>query len=130
MKIIIPDKPIPKMSPRHSRKGFTYNPQKKLMDSLKLLIKGQWKAPPLEGAVMLEVTLYMPIPKSTSKKRTQELLGAYHVKRPDRSNLMKMLEDCMTGIVYKDDSQICDGPTKKIYGDPPRTEINIIDLTV
>jgi len=39
-------------------------------------------------------------------KRKKFLDGQPHVLRPDGDNLEKFLNDCMSGVVFKDDSQI------------------------
>lgn len=49
--------------------------------------------------------------------------------RIDIDNLMKLPIDAMTGICWKDDSEIVEIFGKKVFGDPrPRTEINIFQL--
>ena len=64
---------------------------------------------PRNKAVILDITFVF---KSTVKYKH----GCYHINRPDRDNLEKAVQDAMTGIVYADDSQVCDGRIKKVYG--------------
>ena len=103
----------------------------------------------IEGAVILYVVFWMPIPKGTSKKKIDEMRlysfdtlsprdvalnvngvayphPAHHIKRPDYDNLVKMVKDSLTGVYWKDDSQVQGGGTFKIYSHKPRTEIEII----
>ena len=104
---------------------------------------------PIEGAVILYVVFWMPIPKGTSQKKIKEMNmcafddlsprdvamnvnavayphPAHHIKRPDYDNLVKMVKDSLTGVYWKDDSQVQGGGTFKIYSHRPRTEIEII----
>ena len=125
IKITIDGKPTPKKAVKQGRYN-AYNSQKSFMDGLRWRIKEQYKGKLLTGGVSINVTYFMPIPKSTPKKELPELF--WHIKRPDTDNLTKMIKDCMSGIVYKDDSQVCDSHYKKIYSDNPRTVINIEEL--
>ena len=36
-------------------------------------------------------------------------------KKPDADNIAKVVSDALNGIVYEDDSQICDLNVKKLY---------------
>lgn len=49
-------------------------------------------------------------------------------KRPDRGNLLKFYEDCLTGIVWVDDSQVVDGAVRKIFAEVPRTVIRVLPI--
>lgn len=52
----------------------------------------------------------------------------HHVKRPDTSNLTKLCEDSLTGIVFEDDSQVVEIQAKKLYGEKEKTLIMIESL--
>ena len=83
---------------------------------------------PFVGAIMLECKFYMRIPKSWSKKKKAvartDLMP--HVKNPDFSNLIKNVEDALTGVYYMDDRQIfCYGDSGKFYSEKPRVEITV-----
>ena len=45
--------------------------------------------------------------------------------RPDRTNIGKLYEDALNGIVIVDDSQIVEGSVGKWYCERPRVEIFI-----
>lgn len=88
-------------------------------------------AEPMEGALHMQVIAYLPIPKSFGKKKRLEAMSGLLMpdKKPDRTNLIKHLEDCMTKIGYwNDDAQIVSGRDVKFYDDGkgPRWEIAII----
>lgn len=80
-----------------------------------------------DGPIAVDLTFLMPIPKSTSKRKRMEMLdGTIRPdKRPDRGNLLKLIEDVLQGIVMEDDAHIVDGRVAKYYDDEPRTIIRI-----
>ena len=83
----------------------------------------------LMGAIRLEVTFYMPIPASLSKKKHNELIEQhYHIKKPDLDNLVKAVCDSLEGTYFKNDSQICEIIAKKVYDENPRTEFQLVKL--
>lgn len=76
----------------------------------------------LAGPINLSLTFYMPVVKSFSKKRKAKIEAGeiiLHEKKPDRTALLRAVEDALTGIIWRDDSQVADGPVRKQYGDPP-----------
>ena len=54
--------------------------------------------------------------------------GLHPTTRPDVLKLSRGVEDALTGIIYKDDSQIVDEHLIKIYGDKPGVWITIEEL--
>jgi Holliday junction resolvase RusA-like endonuclease len=75
------------------------------------------------GPVVLDLFFYLPRPKTYAKKKR------HHIRKPDRDNLEKGVKDALKGIIWKDDSQVCDGRTRKMYGDPPRVVIAVRLIT-
>lgn len=131
VKFTIPGVPIPQSRPRFTRQGHAYESAKS--KGYKRLVATAAKAAmgaqePLQGALWLAVTFYMPIPKSLSKKKREELAGVYVVKRPDTDNLVKSVADGMIGIVYGDDAQIALITAQKIYGEEPKVDIRVSEL--
>ena len=80
---------------------------------------------PYEGPLKLQVTAFLPIPKSKPKKfKEAALAGTIRpTGKPDSSNLAKNVEDIMNGVMYRDDAQIVDLISSKHYSDNPRWEI-------
>jgi len=106
----------------------SYNPRANEKEFYQFHIKRQYLHNlPLTIGVSLTAVYYLPIPQSISKKIKEKMLShrVRHIKRPDLDNLNKFLNDCIKGIVIKDDSQICHMITQKIYGEKPRTYIRI-----
>ena len=76
-------------------------------------------------AIHLDLTFYLPRPQSIPKKII------YPFKKPDLSNIEKLVEDSMTGIFFEDDSQIISKNSIKKYcvnGDAPRIEVCVKEL--
>ena len=133
MKITVPGKPIAKKRPRFARHGKfvrTYSDQETEEGRFLWEVRQQINQKPFKGAVDLIIRFYMPIPKSTSKKRTRlmEVDEIRHIKRPDLDNLEKFVSDCLKGEAWLDDSQVVHSDTKKMYSHEPRTEILIQEL--
>lgn len=86
---------------------------------------------PLDGALVLQVQMFVPIPKSFGKKKTEDARNGLimPITRPDLSNMIKHLEDCMTKIgFWRDDSQAVAEVLIKKYDDGygPRWEITLM----
>lgn len=127
MKFIIDGPPISKESPRSNGKRF-YNPQ----HALKLVQQAELKSQiPPEYQILQKKPLYliacffMPIPKSYSTKKKEELNATYHSSKPDSDNLTKWLKDLGTNIIYKDDALVACEVIQKIYSHNPRTIFSI-----
>lgn len=128
-KIVIPLIPLPAPRPRFSKFG-TYNPKSytEYKDALLTISKVQCKTY-YDGLIRLDITFYMPIPASLSKKKRSELIEQhYHIKKPDLDNLLKSVKDALEGTYYKNDSQICEVNMKKVYSDKPRTEFELSNI--
>lgn len=129
IKIIIPGIPIPWMA--HAGYGRrSFNPRYKEKSYTQWHIREQYQGAILEGAVSVCYDFGMPVPKGTSKVKTQKMLEAVidHTKRPDCTNLTKFYEDCIKEIVFKDDSQVIESIAHKFYSEHPQTLITISPL--
>lgn len=84
---------------------------------------------PLGTPLRVNLTAYMPIPKSLSKKARADILDGItkHTKKPDCSNLLKSVEDALNGICYIDDSQIIRICINKVYSHIPRMDVHIVE---
>lgn len=87
---------------------------------------------PLEGPVVLNVTVYRTIPKSWSnKKKAAAAAGRIlPATKPDLKNIIWGIEDALNGLAYKDDGQVCSfGRSCKRYTDgPPRIVIEVATI--
>jgi len=122
--------PIAASRPKVTKRGTYYaEPYNTFKQNFALWAKMNYKTI-LEGALGVNIYFYMPIPKSLSKKKYEEIKGAYHIKRPDVDNLVKAVLDGLNGFAYKDDSQVAQLSVTKRYSETPRIEISIKELTL
>lgn len=129
LQITIPGTPIAKKRPRFVRRGKfvgTYNCQQTeegrwLWEVTQQLGPdfGIFDGMPLE----LDISFFLPIPKSTPKKL--DLRGEPHTKKPDVDNLIKFALDCLNGVLFADDRQIYTITGRKFYADKPQTQITV-----
>jgi len=82
---------------------------------------------PIAGAVRLEATFHIAVPPTWPKyKRTMALAGdLYPCPRPDLTNLVKCIEDAMSGLVFEDDAHVVDQLIKKRYAPKPFLNVTI-----
>lgn len=125
-KIIVGSPPIALKRPRFSTmNGKAFDSQKKLKEAERWEISQQWDLGPISTPVKLDLSFYVAIPESWSKKKRDAHEGRPCIKRPDIDNYIKWSLDVMNGMVFHDDSQVYDIRAYKIYSDNPRTEIII-----
>jgi Holliday junction resolvase RusA-like endonuclease len=82
--------------------------------------------PVLAGPLILEAVFYRVRPKGhfTPKGALRPSAPVCPTGKPDVLKLTRGLEDAMTGIVYRDDSQIVEHRrVRKEYGEPARVEV-------
>jgi Holliday junction resolvase RusA-like endonuclease len=66
---------------------------------------------PREGPLRVDVEFRFALPKKANGCAP----GDPCLSRVDRGNLLKLIEDAMTGVVYVDDSQIVSGDVRKVW---------------
>lgn len=113
-KIIFKIEPVPASRPRVTRWGTHYLPKydQFKQDMAKLLMG---KRTEYTEPLKIEMTFYLTIPKSYSKKKRDEMDGTYCPHVADIDNLEKAVYDAMNGVVFKDDKQIVDHHVRKIW---------------
>ena len=79
--------------------------------------------PFFDGPIAISIHFYMP---RTNKLKNQT--DYFHAKKPDLDNLIKMVLDCATGILYEDDSTVAQITARKIYDLNARTVFTISQL--
>lgn len=87
----------------------------------------------LTGPVSLKAELVFPRPKSHygSGRNAQVLKGSapmYVATKPDADKLARSLGDSLTGICFRDDSQIAWVSVWKVYGEPARAVIEVAEI--
>lgn len=121
-KFVFFGKPIPKGRPKFRRMGkytSTYTPKTTVDYENKIrtaYMQQNENMPPLEGGVISNIEIVIPMPASWSKKKKAEMDQTFHIQKPDKDNLEKSILDALNGVAYVDDGQIHTGLTTKIWG--------------
>lgn len=89
---------------------------------------------PFNQPLKLIVDFYFTRPQSHFKsgKNSHILKDSaplYHTCRPDSSNCLKVVEDALNKVYWRDDSVLCEVGVRKRYSENPRIEIKIYSLT-
>jgi Holliday junction resolvase RusA-like endonuclease len=88
--------------------SFTTQKGKKQEAEFASLLMPHVPEAPFEGALQLRVIYRLPF-LSTEKKAIKERGWAFHYKRPDCDNLLKMFQDTMGRLrFWNDDSQVAE----------------------
>jgi len=104
-----------------------YNPRHLEKIRTQKAIKIQYKEKPLTEYVSLIFSFFMPIPKSTSKKKKELMLnGQIYPTKLDVTNCQKFYEDCLKGIVIEDDRTVCFIIASKYFSEEPKVLITVI----
>ena len=135
LKFIVPGEPCAQGRPRFTTIGGyarAYDPakSKNYKNFVKLLaLQEMDKQGWLYTELPLKVTIaaYLECPKSKSKRFREAALSGKEspCKKPDVDNLFKTITDALSGVVYKDDKQICLGIIGKYYAEEPKVEVRI-----
>ena len=131
IKLIVAGEPVAKGRHRMNTKTkVSYTPAK--TTKAENTIKAEWYSQigksygDYTGVVRMDLIFAFPIRKSWTKAKKKEALRKrYHTIKPDRDNLMKTVQDALNGLAYKDDSQVGDGSTIKIWDTKGYTKIRI-----
>lgn len=115
--------PVPKGRARHGTRGHVFTPPrtKAYEQHLKSLFKQRYRLNPLN--VPLKVYLeFILLPPKNPKFRL------WPAVRSDLDNYIKSTLDAANGIIYEDDSLICDIRAIKIYGKKPGIIMKVEEL--
>lgn len=139
LKFVIQGIPRAKQSVKFTRSGIAYTPKNKRLaqEYIKLCILQQlpYNFKMLQNGIIILKLLYVfPLLKNIKKADKETIKkGGYILKttEPDLAdNLNKMLFDAMQGIIYYNDSQVCQILRLiKVFGELPRTEIELEEIT-
>ena len=126
-------KPVAKARPRLSKYGNTYTPQKTV--NYENLVKYTFQSEfpqhkPYEGIIEANITAIFEVPKSYSKKKTNDLLNNNnnYDHKPDCDNLAKIILDSLNGIAYRDDAQVTILHVNKEYGEQSKVIVELKEI--
>lgn len=119
---VIHGNPIALARPRFSQsRVFDSQKAEKLVASL-TLARQHGDLPPFEDPIHIDMTFFMAIPKSMSKRKPP-IDNKPHVFTPDLDNLIKFCGDVGTNAgIWNDDRIISSIAAKKLYDKDPRIE--------
>lgn len=122
--------PIALERARSTRKGFHYDPQAKVKQSVVESVKGQIEGfEKADGPIGIQVTFFFKLPKAWSKKKKDAHRHSFHTAPKDIDNLCKFLLDTFNGILYDDDRQVCLLQAAKAWDDKDYTVVKISKMT-
>lgn len=122
--------PIPQKQTRFScinNKPHSWDPSKQDKERIQWQVRPFAPTEPVTGPIRLDITFYLPIPKSASSKMKLAMSNqtVLPVVKPDIDNLAYIVTNALKGLVYKDDNQIVEQRLKKFYSHEPRTVIQV-----
>ena len=135
-KFVVSGEPVGKGRPRFTRVGGyvrAYEPKKtktyeELVKQSFIEQNPDYKTIPQGKSIALFVDLYYKIPKGTSKKNRELMLGNHicPTKKPDLDNVLKSICDGLNGVAWYDDSQVTTVVINKVYSNEPKATITIV----
>tara|TARA_B100000029_G_scaffold241014_2_gene238216 strand:+ start:7251 stop:7688 length:438 start_codon:yes stop_codon:yes gene_type:complete len=136
--VMIPGEPVSQGRPRFSTYGGfprAYDPKKSKegKQSVRFFVSKAMEEQGIDtltGPIMMQVQFGIKLPKSQERKRTPRP-RIWRVKKPDLDNLIKLVKDGCSGIVFLDDNQIVKVAAEKIQcaqGEAPFTKIRFAEL--
>lgn len=123
-----------KQRPRFNRySGKTYTPNETIAyeNWVKTCYLEKYKDKELmEKPLRVTIKAYFEIPKSTSKKRKQQMMDneILPMVKPDTDNIAKGVLDSLNGIAYKDDKQVVELIVNKYYNNTPYVSVMIEEI--
>lgn len=126
IKLVIYGEPVAQGRPRFARVGkyvHTYDPQKSknYKQLVRFWVTQQIKKiegfKPLEKALYVDLTFWLPIPINWSKKKRIDADNGIirPIVKPDTDNIVKSVTDSCNGLLWVDDSIITDLHARKRY---------------
>lgn len=129
----VPGKIHGKGRPRFSgRTGTVYTPKPTAIyeNYIKTLFLSQFGAIQTDKPLVLKITAFLGIPKSTTKKERVliEKGEKQPTKKPDIDNIIKVVLDALNGVAYIDDKQVIRVEATKAFGETESLHIEIYEF--
>lgn len=135
---------VPIAQPRQRHRAFTvrgrvitqnFTPAKHPVQAFKatarLAASQAYTGAPLEGPICVVATFVFPRPGRLCWKK-RPMPRCWHASRPDTENVLKALQDSLTGLIWKDDAQIAEVRCKKVYAsgdEQPHVSVEVSKAT-
>ena len=82
----------------------------------------------LEGLISADMTFFVPIPKSWSKKKKTSKNGQFCDNNADLDNYEKSILDSLSGIYFHDDRQIVKQKSQKVWAETGKIKIILKEI--
>jgi Holliday junction resolvase RusA-like endonuclease len=117
--------PLPWSAPKKGKNGF-FDIKYEHKNFARWQLKSQFRDQPLLGKISLEFEFHMKIPKATPKSTRRQMLDRrIRPTSPDCTNMQKLYEDCLQGIVIENDRQVDKISSIRYYSEHPRVVIRV-----
>ncbi len=119
--------PTPWKAPRLGRKGV-YSPHSDIKRKIKHFIRQQYQDLPYSGYTSLFFCFAFATPTTASKIQKERMLNReIFPTRIDCTNMQKLFEDCLQGIVISNDKNVITVTSYKYYAEQPSVTIIVQD---
>lgn len=128
MTFVVPGDPVPfARAGAMGKRRFTPARQSQFMSMVQIIAHQAMVDTPLfTGPVKLTIEASYAPPESWSQKKKDA--AHWKVSRPDLSNIQKIIEDSLNGVVWTDDSQVVESLATKVYGPKSETKVTIQEV--
>jgi Holliday junction resolvase RusA-like endonuclease len=121
--------PVPASRPRVTQWGTYYGKKYKgFKKTMEELVVSYRPTKVLEDLISADMTFFVPIPKSWSKKKKAAKVGKYCDNNADLDNYEKAILDSLNGHYFIDDRQIVEQASRKIYAEQGSIHIIIKEI--
>lgn len=82
--------------------------------SVQQAAQNQYQGSPLDGPLAVRLRFLLPRPKSLCWKK-KPMPRRWHTRKPDAENMAKSTLDALSGLLWRDDAQVCSLWAEKLY---------------
>jgi crossover junction endodeoxyribonuclease RusA len=130
----VPGVPAPQGSKRHVGRGILVESSKALAPwrtTVGVVARQEYSGPPLDGPVRVKLTFTFPRLKRhyRANGELRDSAEYWHGSRPDVDKLARAVLDGLTGIVFRDDGQVCELAAGKRYGDNAGVDVMVLPVS-
>ena len=128
IELTIPLPPVPWQASIKGKHCF-YDPKEKEKRCVRFYMRRQYDRLPLNTFTAIRFFFHFKIPKSITKKKAALIEDKLlFPTRSDCTNLQKLYEDCLKGIVIDDDRKVVKVFSEKFYSDKDNVVIRVFTI--
>jgi len=128
---VVPGEAVPwaRSGGGRSTARFTPAKQRNYMGALRMFCAtAMGGCPPLQGPIELSVMAVYEWPKSWNSKKRARPGADWKTSKPDATNIVKIVEDALNTVAWRDDALVTSLHVWKRYGETPRLSVRIRSL--